>query len=94
MQTTDLIQALRSDIQSDLEQSIIKKLEPTITQMLYANIFTVKETAAYLKLSADTVRKMMKNNELDYFEQRGQFYCRQTDLDRYIASKIVKRKDA
>ncbi|KQY87052.1 hypothetical protein ASD24_26610 [Paenibacillus sp. Root52] len=94
MQTTDLIQALRSDIESDLEKSILKKLEPTINQMLYANIFTVKETASYLKLSTDTVRKMMKSNELDYFEQRGQFYCRQTDLDRYVASKIVKRKEA
>ncbi|OPG98649.1 hypothetical protein B2I21_09935 [Chryseobacterium mucoviscidosis] len=94
MQTADLIQALRSDIETDLEESILKKLEPAIAQMLYANIFTVKETAAYLKLSPDTVRKMMKGNEIDYFEQRGQFYCRQTDLNRYVASKIIKKKEA
>lgn len=94
MQTTDLIQAIRSDIESDLEKSILKKLESTLTQMLYANIFTVKETASYLKLSPDTVRKMMKSNEIEYFEQRGQFYCRQTDLDKYVSSKIVQRKES
>lgn len=92
MHTTDFIQAIRADIENGLEEKVMKKLEPVITQMLYANIFTVKETAKYLKLSQDTIRKMMKENEIDYFVQRGQFYCRQTDLDRYISLKIVKRK--
>lgn len=90
MQTNDFLQVIRSDIETGLEEKIIQKLEPIITQMLYANIFTVKETAKYLKIGTESVRQMARRGEITHFMQRGQYYFRQTDLDDYVQKRIIK----
>lgn len=89
-ETIDLIEAIRNDIESNLEEKILQKLESTITKTLYANIFTVKEAAKYLKVSTQTIRNKAKCNQLTYFKQRGQYYFRQQDLEHYIEGRLVR----
>ncbi|MET1173755.1 hypothetical protein [Paenibacillus amylolyticus] len=36
--------------------------------------------------------KQELRDEIDYFVQRGQFFCRQIDLDQYVKLKMIRRK--
>lgn len=90
MNTTDLIEALRSDIKEGLRKEILAELQPVIQRQLHANIFPVDDAAKYLKVGETTLRRMVKENEVPYFKQRGNYYFRQIDLDKHIAS-IVKQ---
>ncbi|MEK3735481.1 helix-turn-helix domain-containing protein [Paenibacillus sp. FSL M8-0334] len=93
MTTTDLIEALRADIASDLKAQILAELEPEIKRRLYSNIFDIKEAALYLKLSESTLRRMVRDGEVPYFKQRGNIYFRQIDLDKHIENRIIRKDD-
>src|ERR1700732_4090724 len=93
MNTIDLIAALRSDIKEGLREEILAELQPVIQRQLYANIFNFDEGVLYLKLSESTLRRMIKDDEVPYFKQRGNYYFRQIDLDKHIASIIKRPKE-
>lgn len=84
MNTAAFIESLRADIEQNLLNEIMEKLQPEINRRLYANIFDVKEAVRYLKISESTLRKMVKAKELPHFRLRGQIFFRQIDIDRYI----------
>lgn len=88
MSTLDLIETIRSDIKRELRTEILAELEPEINRRLYGNIFDLAEATQYLKVSDTTLRKMIKDGEVPYFAQRGQYFFRQMDLDKSIAKKI------
>lgn len=90
MNTIDLIEALRADIKVDLREEILAELQPVIQHKLYANIFNFAEGMHYLKISESTLRTMVKEGEVPYFRQRGNYYFRQIDLDKHIASLVIK----
>ncbi|MBX4145937.1 helix-turn-helix domain-containing protein [Paenibacillus lautus] len=92
METTAFIEAIKRDITSGLKQELLSELQPEIERRLYANIFDFKEAARYLKVSESTLRRMVKDGEIPYFRQRGQIYFRQTDLDRHIENRIVRKE--
>lgn len=91
MTTTDLLESIRADIKRDLRNEIMDDLKPEIERLLYGNVFTFAEGAKYLKVSERTLRRMVADDEVPYFRQRGNVYFRQMDLDRHIAKLIEKR---
>ncbi|MGG1878239.1 helix-turn-helix domain-containing protein [Paenibacillus cisolokensis] len=93
MTTADLIEALRADIASDLKAQILAELEPEIKRRLYSNIFDIEEAAKYLKVSVQTLRRMVHGAEIPYFRQRGRIYFRQMDLDKHIENRIIRKDD-
>lgn len=88
MSTGDLYQALRNEISEGLEQKLLDRLIPMIQEKLYANIFDLKEAAAYLHISESTLRRMVVAGEVPYFRQRGQYFFRQIDLDQQIDRQV------
>ncbi|RAU92485.1 helix-turn-helix domain-containing protein [Paenibacillus sp. YN15] len=90
MNTVNLIEALKSDISSGLEKSLIEKLTPIIKQKLYANVFDLKEAAQYLKVSESTLRRMIAEKEIPFFRIRGQLFFRQADIDCWIEAQVVE----
>lgn len=90
MNTSDLIEALRVDIQSHLEQRLMENLKPLIERKLYSNVFDVKEAAKYLAVSEATVRRMVADKAIPHFRQRGQIFFRQRDIEKWIDSLVRK----
>lgn len=88
MSTYDLIQALRAEIAEGLEQKLLDRLTPIIEQRLYGNVFDIKEAVKYLSVSESTLRRMVADREVPYFMQRGQYFFRQTDIDRWIDRQV------
>lgn len=87
MTTADLIEALREDIRQGLREELLSELQPEIDRRLHGNIFDVKELCNYLKVSDRTIRRMVKEDRLPHFWQRGQIYFRQTSIDRWISQR-------
>jgi excisionase family DNA binding protein len=85
--TQDLIEAIRSDIRHELEDSLWKRIEPIIQQRLYANVFDLKEATRYLNVSESTLRRMVDEKQIPHFRQRGQIYFRQLSLDRWMEAQ-------
>ncbi len=52
--------------------------------MAASDVLTVDEVAAELRVSAQTVRKLIEEGQLRAFKVRGQWRIRRADLDRYI----------
>lgn len=90
MHTTDLIEAIREDIRQELRAEILAEILPVIEKNLYANIFNFKEATKYLKISDATLRRQVRDKEVPYFMQRGQYFFRQLDLDRSIEQRIQR----
>jgi len=91
LNTSDFLEAIRMDIKRELRQEILSELQPEIERRIYANIFTFKEAAQYLKVSISTLRRMVAANEIPHFKQRENVYFRQIDLDRSIENRLVGR---
>lgn len=85
MQTSDLITALRQDIETNMREKLLSEILPIIEEKLYSNTFTIKESAKYLRVSESTLRKLVDNHEIPHFRLRGQIFFRQTSLDQWIA---------
>jgi excisionase family DNA binding protein len=47
-------------------------------------VLTVEEVAAQLRVSPQTVRKLIEDGDLKAFKVRGQWRVKQSDLDDYI----------
>ncbi|MEC0092857.1 helix-turn-helix domain-containing protein [Paenibacillus macquariensis] len=90
METTSFIEALRFDIKTSLREEILAELQPEIERMLHANIFDFEEAWRYLKVSSSTLRRMVKNNEIPFFKQRGNVYFRQIDINSHISRILIK----
>ena len=56
-----------------------------------SEIFTISETAEYLKISDQTLRRMIREKEIKSFKARGQYLIRQMDIDQWIRKQL---KDA
>lgn len=84
MTTSDLISALRNDITDDLKQQLLDALQPLVQERLFGNVFNLQEACRFLNVSQSTLRKMIKNNELPFFKQSGQYFFRQTSLDDWM----------
>ncbi|MEK5235428.1 helix-turn-helix domain-containing protein [Paenibacillus sp. FSL L8-0470] len=87
MTTADLIEAIRIDIKQGLREEILAELQPEIERQLYSNIFDISEACRYLKVSDKTVRRMIKEDGLPHFWQRGQIFFKQDSLNRWITKK-------
>ncbi|NQX45310.1 helix-turn-helix domain-containing protein [Paenibacillus tritici] len=90
MTTTDLIEAIRADIKQGLREELLAELQPEIQRQLRSNIFDLKEAAEYLKVSTQTVQRLIKGDGLPYFRQRKQLFFRQIALDGWIAKQEQK----
>lgn len=51
-------------------------------------VLTVEEVAERLRVSAQTVRKLIEDGELRAFRVKNQWRIRKEDLDRYIESQF------
>lgn len=90
--TTDFIEALRVEIKQELRDEILSELKPDIERMLYANIFEIEEAARYMKTSPSTLRRMVKDREIEHFRIRNILHFRQIDLDKHIQMLLVKKE--
>lgn len=90
--TADFLEAIREDIRSGLREELLAELKPEIERMLYANIFDVAEASLFLKVSDKTIRKMIKEDGLPHFWQRGQIFFRQIALERWIVQREQRLK--
>ncbi|KGE16646.1 helix-turn-helix domain-containing protein [Paenibacillus wynnii] len=87
--TVDLLEAIRADIKQELREELLAVLQPEIERQLYSNIFDISEACRYLKVSDKTVRRMIKEDGLPHFWQRGQIFFQQNSLNRWISKKEV-----
>ncbi|MFP7300104.1 helix-turn-helix domain-containing protein [Neobacillus niacini] len=55
----------------ELKETMIEVMEQYQHEFLEDEIWTIKETAGFLKVSVPTVRSMIVNKEIPYF-QKGQ----------------------
>lgn len=85
--TGDLIEAIRSDIRHQLKVEILAELQPEIERTLYSNIFDFNEASRFLKISDSTLRRMVRDEEVPYFKQRGNLFFRQIALNEWILRK-------
>ncbi|MCL6456981.1 MAG: helix-turn-helix domain-containing protein [Gorillibacterium sp.] len=84
MNTSDLLESIRSDIKRALREELLADLKPEIEKRLYRNVFSLKEASAYLHISESTLRRMIETQEIPFFRLRGQLFFRQSDLDTHI----------
>ncbi|PYE42119.1 excisionase family DNA binding protein [Paenibacillus barcinonensis] len=89
--TVSFIEVIRADIKRELREELLSELQPELERMIYANVFEVKEAARYLKVSTSTLRRMVKDREIDHFRIRDVLHFRQIDLDNYVSGLIVKQ---
>lgn len=87
MSTTELIEAIRTDIRQQLKEEILTELQPEIERMLYNNIFDFNEACRFLKVSDSTLRRMVRDEAVPFFKQRGNLYFRQVALHEWILRK-------
>jgi len=79
---------MRSGIVAELEQRLLDRLEPIIRQELLARHMSVLDTANYLHVSDQTIRRLIRDGDLPSFRVRGQIFVRQMDVDTWIESQI------
>lgn len=89
MSTTDFIEVLRQDVKRELREEIMKELTPLIEQKLYGNVFDISEASKYLKVSTQTIRRLIVSKEIPWFKQGGQLFFRQIDIDICISKKVA-----
>ncbi|MGW8956651.1 helix-turn-helix domain-containing protein [Paenibacillus sp. NPDC055715] len=87
METLKLLESIRSDIKQNLREELLNELQPEIQRRLYANIFDITEASLYLKVSDSTLRRMIKDEGVPHFRQRGKLFFRQISLDKWTSEK-------
>lgn len=50
-------------------------------------IFTIEEAARYLKMSKDTVRRLIRQKKLKAYKVGGQYRIRKADLERLFTDR-------
>lgn len=55
--------------------------------MTEAIVYTIQEAAALLKVSQDTIRRMIKAKQLDAVKVRGQWRIKKESLDTLLEEK-------
>src|SRR5690606_27740824 len=71
-----------------------RKTKPDDFQMseIESEILTLEEVAAYLKAGKRTVYRLAQKGEIPAFKLGGTWRFRRSDLDRWIAERINKKK--
>lgn len=87
MTTTDLIQTIREDIATDLEERILDRLVPLIEQRLKNNTLNLKDAAVYLGCCEDTLRTMARGGKIRHYRINSKYCFRQAVLDDWIAEQ-------
>ncbi|MCF8566873.1 helix-turn-helix domain-containing protein [Alicyclobacillus tolerans] len=82
------MQEMKLEVIDDLEQRIWARLEPRIQQELRARHMSIADTAEYLHVSEQTVRRMVRDREIPSFRVRNQILVRQMDVDEWIQKQI------
>jgi excisionase family DNA binding protein len=90
--TSDFIEAIRTDIANGLREEILADLQPEIQRQLRANIFDLREAAAYMKVSTRTIQRMIEDDGLPFFRQRKQLFFRQIALDGWVAKRETQKE--
>lgn len=57
-------------------------------------MLTLKETAAYLNICQNTVRRMIADNEIYFLKVRGQYRIPLKNLEGWVDKKLVKAEVA
>lgn len=56
-------------------------------------ILNIKESADYLNCSISSVRKMIRNNQIEYFRIGSKINVLQEDIDKWIGMSKSKNKE-
>lgn len=84
----EAMQEMKSDLLTELEQRIWDRLEPRIRQELRARHMSIADTAEYLHVSEQTIRRMVRDKEIPSFRIRNQIFVRQMDIDVWVDEQI------
>jgi excisionase family DNA binding protein len=82
----------KAQILSELEKRLWERLEPRIEQELFARYLSIADTARYLKVSEQTVRRLIREKTVPSFRVRNQIFLRQIDIDQWIQTQINERR--
>ena len=88
METAKALEFAVQSLTGEIEERVWARLEPRIKQELYARHMTVVETAEYLHVSAQTVRRLVRDHQIPYFRVRSQILVRQIDIDRWVEKQV------
>lgn len=55
-------------------------------------LYTVKTLAALLQVSPSTIRREIDEGRINWFKVRGQIRFTESDVDKYLAHRHLKRK--
>ncbi|MBP0726779.1 helix-turn-helix domain-containing protein [Bacillus sp. RG28] len=77
----------------DLKGVVTEMMEEMRSEIIDEEILTIKETAAYLKVSIPTVRNLIVNKEIPYF-QRGQVIrLNRKDVNIWMRNSIINKNE-
>ena len=79
---------MQTSITVELEQRLWTRLEPRIQEALRARHLSIADTAQYLHVSEQTVRRLVRDKEIPFFRVRSQIFLRQTDVDTWIEQHL------
>ena len=82
------MQEMQSKILEDLERQVWKRLEPRIQQELLTRHMSISDTAKYLHVSVQTIRRLIRDKTGPSFRIRNQIFIRQMDVDIWIENQI------
>jgi excisionase family DNA binding protein len=85
------------EILEELEVRIWERLEPRIQQELLSRIMSIIQTAEYLHVSEQTIRRLIREKEIPSFKVRHQIFIRLMDVDSWIEKQLKegdKHKDS
>ena len=58
--------------------------------MISEGLMTRKEVMQYLRISNDTLHRLMKKNAFPYFKLERKVLFNKRDIDRFLESKIIR----
>lgn len=86
----EALEEFKQQIIDEVERRVWTRLEPRIQQELHARHMSVAQTADYLHVSEQTVRRMVRDRELPSFRVRNQILIRQMDVDAWIERQVTE----
>lgn len=87
--TNNFIESLKAELKEELRE----EFQEAIDRMIQENqdrTFDIKEAAAYIKISEDSLRTMVREKQVPHFRSRSRIFFRRTSLDRWIREQEIQ----
>lgn len=85
--TSDLVEAIKSEVSEDVFARIWDKAEPLILKRLHNNSFNLRGAAKYVGASEEHMRSLCRKRLIRFYKVGNEYRLRQTVLDEWMQSQ-------